>query len=215
MGLFQRKECVLCGGKVGLLIRYKLVNGDYICGDCREKMPNYTKGIEDFTVDEVKDLISLKEENDRRFENEFVTSRRFDFDNKHPMMAVDDEHGEFAILKDKKPDIFKFDEILNFYVDLHTKLLSTEETKKTSAFMDVVKYMTSKDFGSRYPDLPRCGLGYKITGMYFQINLGKNPYHAEEIRLDMLPNWSNSTDQLEKAYRCANDMYQCIKEYKG
>ena len=215
MGLFQKKDCVCCGGKAGLLFRYKLVSGDYICSDCRGKIPNYSKWTEDYTLDEVKELISLKEENDRRFENEFVTTRRFDFDGRNPMMAVDDEHGEFAILKDKKPDIYRFDQILNFYVDLNTRLLTNEETKKMSAFTDVVKYMTSKDFGSRFPDLPRCPLGHKITGMYFQINLGNNPFHSEEIRLDLLPNWSNSTDQLDKAYRCANDMYQCIKEYKG
>ena len=32
MGLFEKKECALCGGKAGLITRYKIAGGEYICG---------------------------------------------------------------------------------------------------------------------------------------------------------------------------------------
>lgn len=215
MGLFEKKFCALCGGKAGLITRYKLVDGDFICGDCRSKMSPHTDGIGQMNLDDIKEQIRLKEENDERFQNGFVNTRQYDFDSRHPMMAVDDEHGEFAILKDDRPDIFSFDEVVSYNVDLHTKVLTDEERKKKDAgIWGIMSLILSDDFHKQFPDMPRCPMGCKVTGMYFQINFGENRFHADNIRIDMLPGWSTNQTEVEKAYRCANDMYQCFREYK-
>ncbi|MCR4656157.1 MAG: SHOCT domain-containing protein [Lachnospiraceae bacterium] len=214
MGLFKKEECVLCGGKAGLLTRTKLVNGDYICGDCRSRMPEHVADVGDLMLSEVEELISLKEENDRRYESEFTVTRQFDFDGSHPMIAVDDNTGEFVWLKDSHPDIFSFDYITGYSVDLHTRPFNEEERKKNSSLTGILNFFLSDDFKSRYPDLPRCPTGCKVTGMYFDINFGPNPLHADKLHIDMLPGWSSSEAQIEKAYICANNIYQCIKEYK-
>ena len=215
MGLFEKKECALCGGKAGLITRYKITDGRYICGDCRSKMSPNTDGISDMTLEDVEEQIHIKEVNDERFNNNFTITRQFDFDSRHPMMAVNDNQGEFAILKDAKPDIFSFDHVISYDVDLHTKALSEEERKKDSGIWGILNYILSDDFRSRYPDMPRCPQGCKVTGMYFQINFGNNPFNADKIRIDMLPGWSTAETEVEKAYRCANEMYQCFKEYKS
>ncbi len=214
MGLFDKKVCELCGAKAGLISRTKIQDGDYICGDCRKKMSSLTTGFSEMSLDDVKEQIRLKEENDRRYQTDFVNSRQFDIDARHPVMAVDDEHGEFVILTDKNPDIFSFDDIASYNVDLKTQYLSEEERKKNTGLSGLLDYLLSDDFGSRFPDLPSVSRNYKITGMYFQINFKANPFHAEKVRIDMLPSWSNSEVEIEKAYICSNDIYQCIKEYK-
>ena len=106
MGLFEKKQCELCGGKAGLLTRYKIQGGGYICGDCKSKMSPNVEGIGDLSVEEVKDLIAYKEENDRRFNEDFNMTRVIMIDDRHRIMGVSEGTGEFAILTDNKPDTF-------------------------------------------------------------------------------------------------------------
>ena len=187
MGLFEKKECALCGGKAGLLTRHKIQGGAYICGDCRAKMSPNTSGISDLSLDDVKEQIARKEENDRRFNEEFNMTRVVMIDNKHQIMGVDEAAGEFAILTDNKPDIFRFDQILSFNTDLSTSTMSEEEKKKKEGW----------------------------AGMYFEIFLGDNDLNAEKFRIDLIPGWSNSESEIEKAYACAYEMTELINEQKN
>ena len=147
MGLFEKKECALCGGKAGLLTRHKIQGGAYICGDCRAKMSPNTSGISDLSLDDVKEQIARKEENDRRFNEEFNMTRVVMIDNKHQIMGVDEAAGEFAILTDNKPDIFRFDQILSFNTDLSTSTMSEEEKKKKEGWAGLLDFLLSDDFG--------------------------------------------------------------------
>ncbi len=214
MGLFSSKECVLCGGKAGILTRFCLSDGAYICGNCRDRMSANIESVGSLDLSGVKEQIRLKEENDVRYRNEFSASRRIDLDSYHPIMEVDDRHGWFALLKDKAPDIFSFDQITVWNVDLHTEALSEEEKKDSSFLMDVLDLLVSEDFSSRYPGMPRCPSGCKVTGMYFEINFGPNPFGAKQIRLDLMPGWDCESGDIEKAYMCAASLDQVIREYK-
>ncbi|MBR6469570.1 MAG: DUF4428 domain-containing protein [Lachnospiraceae bacterium] len=215
MGLFEKKECELCGGKAGLITRYKISDGGYICGDCRGKMSSHTDGIGNMTVADVEEQIRLKEENDERFNNSFTITRQFDFDSRHPIIAVDDNNGEFALLTDARPDIFSFDHVISYDIDLSTSALSEEERQQDSSIWGIMNILLSDNFRSQYPNVPRCPQGCKVTGMYFEINFGSNPFNANNIRIDMLPGWSTAETEVEKAYRCANEIYQCFKDYKS
>ena len=179
MGLFEKKECALCGGKAGLLTRHKIQGGAYICGDCRAKMSPNTSGISDLSLDDVKEQIARKEENDRRFNEEFNMTRVVMIDNKHP------------------------------------STMSEEEKKKKEGWAGLLDFLLSDDFGSRYPGLPRCPRGCKITGMYFEIFLGDNDLNAEKFRIDLIPGWSNSESEIEKAYACAYEMTELINAQKN
>ncbi len=220
MGLFEKKECILCGGKAGLITRYKIVSGDFICGNCRNLMSDYTDGIGSMTLDEIKEQIRLKEENDRRYREEFDMTRQFSLDNSHPIMAVDDTHGEFAMLKGENPDIFSFDHIAAYDLDLNTSPLTDEEKQRRDmerkgGLAGFLEFLLSDDYSTRYPDLPRVPRDHKIMGMHFNIELGKNPFCAKRIRIDLMQGWADRDTRIERAFMCANDIYQCIKEYKS
>lgn len=135
-------------------------------------------------------------------------------------MAVDDTHGAFAILTNERPDIFTFSQIVSYNVDLSASKLSDKEREEAEAqgqnsgLLGVLNFIFSDEVGLRYPDMPRCPSGHKVTGMHFVIEFGPNPFNAEKTQINMMPGWSNAADQLDKAYRCANDISQCIKEYK-
>ena len=219
MGLFDKKDCALCGGKAGLLFPTKIQNG-YLCGDCRKRFSEYTENVGSMTLEDVEEQIRIKEENDARFADEFETTRCFDFDSRHTIMQVDDHHGWFIFPKDNNTDIFTFDQIESFNVDLSTTRLTDEEREQMrrqngTGIWGVLNFLLSDDFVSRYPDLPHCPRDRKIIGMYFDIRFGSNPFRAEKVHLDMMPGWNNNQQAVEKAYQCANDMYQCIKEYKS
>ncbi len=211
MGLFSKKECAVCGGCAGLLTRYVLADGEFICSDCRHRLSSNLDRLDDLTLEEVKEQIRLKEENNARYRNEFVISRRFDLDSNHPVIAVDDTHGWFALLKDQDPDIFAFEQITSYNVALDTEAMTAEE--KASGMMELSRYLGSDMFYSRYPDMPRCLYGNKITGMHFDIGLGPNPFRATLVRLEILPDRKLTKDLIEKAYMCGTDIYQCIKDY--
>ncbi|MCR5356602.1 MAG: SHOCT domain-containing protein [Lachnospiraceae bacterium] len=178
-------------------------------------MSPYTEGLGNMSVEDVEEQIRIKEENDERFNNQFNITRQFDFDSRHPIMAVDDNSGEFALIKDARPDIFSFDNVISYNVDLNTAALSEEERQNDSSLMGILNYLLSDNFGSRFPDMPRCPQGCKVIGMYFEIKFGANPLNADRIRIDMLPGWSTSETEVDKAYMCANEIYQCFKEYKS
>lgn len=221
MGLFEKKSCALCGGKAGLLSRTAISGGAYICGDCRKKFSDHTASVGSLTLDEVREQIMLKEENDRRYNSEFTVTRRFDLDSRHTLMLVDDNHGWFVVPKNNNTDIFTFDQIADYKVELSTKALTDEEKEQLnnrnygSGVIGFLNLLFSDDFRTKYPDLPHCSRERKVTGMYFQITFGVNPFRADRIRIDMLPGWSDSQSDVENAYFCANNIYQCIKEYKS
>lgn len=195
--------------------RYKIADGGYICGDCRGRMSPNTDGIGNMTLEDVEEQIRIKEENDERFRNDFAITRQFDLDSKHQIMAVNDNSGEFAILKDANPDIFSFDHVTSYNIDLHTKALSEEERQNNSSVWGLLNLILSDDFRTKYPNVPRCPQGCKVTGMYFEINFGDNPFNADQIRIDMMPGWTDSEADVEKAYRCANEMYQCFDDHRS
>ncbi|MCR5790398.1 MAG: DUF4428 domain-containing protein [Lachnospiraceae bacterium] len=214
MGFFDKKDCALCGGKAGRFINYKLVNGEYMCADCRNRMSDHTEDISDMTLEEVKEQIRLKEENDARYQNEFEATRVFELDGNHKLMAVDDNRAEFVLLEEKNPTIFSFDQIMDFKVDLHTKVMSQEEQKKNAGLNGLMSFFKSEEYLSRYPELPNCPAGCKIVGMYFRIRLGENPFRAGKLEIKMLQGWSGYKTEVENAYRCADEIYRCIQEYK-
>ena len=37
MGLFSKEECCFCGAKVGVLSRFKIKSGEFMCQDCQKK----------------------------------------------------------------------------------------------------------------------------------------------------------------------------------
>ncbi len=49
MGLFKEVNCSYCGQKTNLLTRTKLIDGNYVCSECKKDIPGYIMGsVKDF-----------------------------------------------------------------------------------------------------------------------------------------------------------------------
>lgn len=68
MGLFDKKYCSVCGEKIGLLGNRKLENGN-LCKDCARKLSPFFNDRRNSTVEEIKQQLAYREENERQLAN--------------------------------------------------------------------------------------------------------------------------------------------------
>ena len=67
-GAFEKKQCDICGGEIGLLGNKKLENGN-CCKECVKKLSPWFTDRKHSTVDEIREQIAYREENRRELEN--------------------------------------------------------------------------------------------------------------------------------------------------
>ena len=60
--LFEKKDCEICGGEIGLLGNKKLVDGD-CCKDCAAKLSPWFTERKESTVAEIKEQLAYREAN--------------------------------------------------------------------------------------------------------------------------------------------------------
>ncbi len=118
MGLFDRKNCDVCGGKVGLLGGKKVKDGR-LCSDCAKKQSPYLSSRKNFTVEEMKAHLADREANLEIIQN-FEPTRTVGSNLK---LYVDDDSGRWFLTRSRRyqesnPDVFSSDQILGARVDL-------------------------------------------------------------------------------------------------
>lgn len=119
MGLFDAKECALCGNKAGMLTKQKLQDG-FLCGDCKKQLSDLSSGWKQHTIADVKDHLQQREANKER-SSQFQVTRSVGTGHS---IELDDTHGwfRFNIGRDYKQgnaQVFGFNELGNFYVEVH------------------------------------------------------------------------------------------------
>ena len=62
MGLFDKKFCSVCGGKIGLLGNRKLEDGN-LCKDCAQKLSPWFSERRHSTVEDIKGQLAYREAN--------------------------------------------------------------------------------------------------------------------------------------------------------
>ena len=65
MGLFDKKYCDICGEKIGLLGNRKLEDGN-LCKNCARKLSPFFSDRRNSTVEEIRQQLAYREENERR-----------------------------------------------------------------------------------------------------------------------------------------------------
>ena len=60
--LFEKKECSICGGEIGLLGNRKLEDGN-MCKNCAAKLSPWFSDRRQSTVDEIKEQLDYREAN--------------------------------------------------------------------------------------------------------------------------------------------------------
>ena len=63
--LFDKKECHLCGGEIGLLGNKKLEDGN-CCKNCANKLSPWFDERRHSTIDQIKQQLAYREENQRK-----------------------------------------------------------------------------------------------------------------------------------------------------
>ena len=119
MGLFDAKECALCGNKAGMLTKQKLQDG-FLCGDCKKQLSDLSSGWKQRTIADVKEHLQQREANKER-SSQFQVTRSVGTGHS---IELDDTHGwfRFNIGRDYKQgnaQVFGFNELGNFYVEVH------------------------------------------------------------------------------------------------
>ena len=63
--LFDKKECAVCGGEIGLLGNRKLEDGN-LCKDCASKLSPWFSDRRQSTVEEIKGQLAYREANQEK-----------------------------------------------------------------------------------------------------------------------------------------------------
>ena len=109
-GFFNKKNCAICGGEIGLLGNRKLEDGN-LCKDCARKLSPWFSERRHSTVAQIAGQLQYREDNLQRIPS-FRESRRYGTDSSQQLI-IDDSQATFMVtssnhwMKDN-PDIIDY-----------------------------------------------------------------------------------------------------------
>lgn len=105
MGLFDKKNCDICGEKIGLLGNRKLDDGN-LCKNCARKLSPWFEERRHSTVEDIKRQLAYREQN-KQLVQSFVVTRQFATNTYN--VFIDDTKGNFTVAHNldttENPDI--------------------------------------------------------------------------------------------------------------
>ena len=118
MGLFDKKICSICGGKIGLLGNRKLEDGN-LCKDCARKLSPWFSDRRGSTVEEIKAQLDYREAN-REKVAAFRATHTLGVDTR---VLLDEDAGKFMVtsarnLADANPDVLDFSDVTCCNLDI-------------------------------------------------------------------------------------------------
>ncbi len=128
--LFEKKECSVCGGEIGLLGNRKLEDGN-LCKNCAKKLSPWFSERRHSTVEEIKQQLAYREENQKKAA-QFSTSRSMGEEWK---LLLDESHRWLTVtrarnLAEANPDILDFQDVTGCRMDIdETRTELTREGK--------------------------------------------------------------------------------------
>ena len=127
--LFEKKECAICGGEIGLLGNRKLEDGN-MCKKCAEKLSPWFTDRKESTVAEIEEQLAYREANKEKVAA-FNVTRILGEDKK---IYLDEDKMQFFVTsakdwKEANPDVLDFTQVTG--VDLDTTESRSEEKRQT------------------------------------------------------------------------------------
>lgn len=118
MGFFAKKNCDICGSKIGLLGNKKLDDGN-MCKDCAKKLSIWFSDRRSTSVSEINDQLAYRKENEARVSN-FVVNQKLGVDT---MILVDNSTHSFLVsftgdIEDDNPDVIKINDVTMCNLDV-------------------------------------------------------------------------------------------------
>ena len=116
--LFEKKECSVCGGEIGLLGNRKLEDGN-LCKECAGKLSPWFDDRRHSTVDQIKEQLEYREAN-RGKVDAFCVTRTLGEDMK---VLLDEDAGLFMVtnssrLAEANPDVLSFSDVTGCVLDI-------------------------------------------------------------------------------------------------
>lgn len=118
MGFFAKKNCDVCGDKIGLLGNKKLEDGN-LCKNCAKKLSPYFSDRKKSTVNDIKEQLAYREQNQAELAY-FNPSLTLGLYNK---LIVDEGAGKFIVSSSKNwqnenPDIIELSQVTGTHLDI-------------------------------------------------------------------------------------------------
>ena len=98
-GIFNKKECDICGGEIGVLGNKKLEDGN-MCKKCAKKLSPWFDDRRHSTIEQIKEQLAYREENKAKVA-EFNTTRRF---GEWTKLLLDEDAGVFMVTSSVEAD---------------------------------------------------------------------------------------------------------------
>ncbi|MBQ2996546.1 MAG: DUF4428 domain-containing protein [Oscillibacter sp.] len=109
--LFEKKECAICGGEIGLLGNRKLEDGN-MCKNCAAKLSPWFEDRRESTVEQINEQLAYREANKEKVAA-FNTTRTL---GRNTKVLLDEDAGVFVVtsardLKEDNPDVLAFSDV--------------------------------------------------------------------------------------------------------
>lgn len=116
--LFEKKECSVCGGEIGLLGNRKLEDGN-LCKNCARKLSPWFNERRHSTVEQIRQQLAYREENQKKAA-QFSVTRSMGTYNK---VLLDENHRWLTVttsrnLAEANPDILDYSSITGCRMDI-------------------------------------------------------------------------------------------------
>ena len=146
MGLFDKKVCDVCGGKIGLLGNRKLKDGN-LCKDCAAKLSPLFSERKQSSVAEIKEQLAYREEN-KKAAAAFNAARTLGAGKK---VLVDDAAGKFMVTsgrKDENADVIDISQVTacELKISESSEELFDRDSKDEEVSFDPPRYAHEFDF---------------------------------------------------------------------
>lgn len=149
MALFGKKNCDICGGKIGLLGNRKLEDGN-ICKDCAKKLSPWFTERRHSNLQEIKSQLDAREKNKALVSSFNATES---YGKSYNQLFIDRAKGNFAVcgnsdFEKKNPDILPLSSIVGCRTrrDEHRKELKYEDSEGKKVSYNPPRYEYSYDF---------------------------------------------------------------------
>ena len=141
MGLFDKKTCDICGGKIGMLGNRKLDDGN-CCKDCAKKLSPFFSERRRSTVADIKSQLEYRE-NNKAAVAAFNTTRTLGLGTK---VFLDEDAGKFAVsgakrLTDDNADIMDYSQVTGCNIEVQE---SSRELKRKNPDGKEVSFVPPK-----------------------------------------------------------------------
>jgi len=160
--LFEKKECAICGGEIGLLGNRKLEDGN-MCKDCAAKLSPWFSDRRNSTVQEITEQLQYREQNQEELRN-FRAARSI---GQYYKVFVEENAGvpvRFVVTRESdyteaNADIINFKDVSSSIMDIREH---KEELKHRNDQNEMVSY-----------NPPRYRYQYDF---YVELTIANNPY---------------------------------------